>query len=250
MSFDIEAVRARMPGRRIDWHGSVASTMPVAAQLAREGCASGTVVGADEQVAGIGRQGHAWHSETDAGLYVSIILRLNVGPADLPVIMLALGLAAQEAIAQTTDLAVDLRWPNDVMIGEKKCAGILAQLEGSAVIAGIGINVGHSMFPPEIAPLATSLRIAGARIAREDLLIALLNSIDEHTRILSSEGRDAILRLFSRASSYATGRRVRIDKDGAMIEGTTCGLDPSGFLRVREDSGKETTIFTGGVRPA
>jgi BirA family biotin operon repressor/biotin-[acetyl-CoA-carboxylase] ligase len=166
------------------------------------------------------------------------------------VIMLALGLAAQEALAQTTGLAVDLRWPNDVMLGEKKCAGILAQLEGSAVIAGIGVNVGHSRFPPEIAPLATSLRIAGARVAREELLVTLLESIDEHAKLLSTEGREAVLRMFTHASSYANSRRVRIERDGAILEGTTCGLDASGFLRVREDNGKETTIFTGGVRPA
>ena len=120
--------------------------MTVAARLAREGCASGTVVGADQQTAGIGRAGHSWHSEPGSGLYVSIVLRLALGPESLPLVMLALGLATQHAIADVTGLAPDLRWPNDVLLGEKKCAGILAQMEGDAVIAGIGINVGHSQF--------------------------------------------------------------------------------------------------------
>ncbi len=224
--------------------------MSRAAQLAREGCASGSVIGADEQTAGIGRHGHSWHSEKEAGLYVSIILRLALQPKDLPVIMLMLGLAAQKAISETSGLAADLRWPNDVLIGEKKCAGILAQFEGGAVIAGIGVNVAHARFPAAIAPLATSLRIEGAEVKREDLLEALLRSIDEHANVLVNNGGDAILRMFARVSSYARGRRVRVEQNGAAIEGITCGLDRSGFLVVREDNGKETTILAGGVRPA
>ena len=235
---------------RFDWFTSVSSTMTLAS-LARDECASGTVVGADEQVAGIGRHGHSWHSEAEAGLYVSIVLRLDVSASVLPVVMLALGLAVREAIKQVTQLSVDLRWPNDVMIGGKKCAGILAQLEGDAVIAGIGINVNHSRFPSELEPLATSLLLQGkGRVSREDLLVALLQSVDACCRILKDEGADAILNMFARASSYASGRRVRVEKDGATIEGTTSGLDRSGFLVIREDSGKEITILAGGVRPA
>jgi BirA family transcriptional regulator, biotin operon repressor / biotin---[acetyl-CoA-carboxylase] ligase len=144
---------------------------------------------------------------------------------------------------------VDLRWPNDVLIRGKKCAGILAWLQEPAVIAGIGINVGHTRFPEGIAELATSLRLEGAQIKREDLLSDLLRVVDEYSDILTRDGVPAILRMFTRASSYAEGRRVRVENGNETIEGTTCGLDPSGFLRVREDNGRETTIFTGGVRP-
>src|SRR5580700_7362233 len=116
MSFDLASVRPRLPDRHIDWFGSVSSTMTLAARLARDGCASGTVVGADGQVAGIGRHGHAWHSEAEAGLYVSVVLRLPIDRGALPVVMLALGLATREAIAEVTGIAADLRWPNDVLI--------------------------------------------------------------------------------------------------------------------------------------
>jgi BirA family biotin operon repressor/biotin-[acetyl-CoA-carboxylase] ligase len=226
MGFDLNSVSARLPDRRIDWFPSVTSTMTLAARAARDGAPSGTVIGADGQVAGIGRHGHSWHSEAEAGLYVSIILRPPIG------------------------LAADLRWPNDVMISGKKCAGILAQLEMSAIVAGIGINVNHMEFPVEVAPLATSLRLEGKRsVSREDLLVALLQSIDKLMKILTERGAPAILDRFTRASSYARGRRVRVEQNGAIIEGTTCGLDASGFLVVREDNGKETTILAGGVRP-
>lgn len=225
--------------------------MTIAARLARDGCASGTIVGADGQVAGVGRHGHAWQSEAEAGLYVSIVMRLPIAARDLPLVMLALGLAAQEAIVQTTGLAADLRWPNDVLIDGKKCAGILAHLDGDAVIAGIGINVNHTEFPSEIAPLATSLYLAGQRsVSREDLLVALIHEVESCSKILAHDGAPAILKMFTRASSYASGRRVTVEQDGQQIVGVTCGLDPAGFLIVRSDEGKETTILAGGVRPA
>jgi BirA family biotin operon repressor/biotin-[acetyl-CoA-carboxylase] ligase len=250
MPFDLASVRQRLPGRHIDWFGSVTSTMILAARLARDGCASGTVVGADGQVAGIGRHGHTWHSEAEAGLYVSIVLRLPIEVSALPLVMLVLGLATQDAIAQVAGLAADLRWPNDVLHDGKKCAGILAQLEGSAVVAGIGINVNQTAFPESLEPLATSLRLAGKKgVSREDLLVALVNAVDSCCTILTDRGARAVLEMFTRASSYAEGRRVRVEQDGILIEGVTCGLDGSGFLRVRENSGKETTILAGGVRP-
>jgi BirA family biotin operon repressor/biotin-[acetyl-CoA-carboxylase] ligase len=250
MAFDLHTVRLRMPDRRIEWYQTVESTMTIAAALAREGVASGTVVGADEQSAGIGRHGHSWHSEPDAGLYTSTVLRLPVSARELPVVSLALGLAVQQAIAEAAGLAVDLRWPNDVILNGKKCAGILPVVEGDAVIAGIGINVNHGDFPPEIRPLATSLKLAGAtHVSREDLLIALVNAIEEYCAILTNAGSGAILDLFTKASSYAEGRRVRVEQDGANIEGVTCGLDSAGFLKIRQEDGKETKILAGGVRP-
>jgi BirA family biotin operon repressor/biotin-[acetyl-CoA-carboxylase] ligase len=251
MPFDVASVRPRLPGREIEWFQSVTSTMTIAARLARDGCASGTIVGADGQVAGIGRHGHAWHSEACAGLYVSIVLRLPLAARDLPLVMLALGLGTQEAITQVTGLAADLRWPNDVLIGDRKCAGILAQLDGDAVIAGIGINVNHTQFPSEIAQLATSLYLAGHRsVSREDLLVSLVHDVEGCCKILAEQGAPTILRMFTRASTYASGRRVRVDQDDLHLEGITCGLDPAGFLVVRSDDGKETTILAGGVRPA
>lgn len=250
MGFDLASVRARLPDRQIDWFQSVNSTMTLAARLARDGCPSGTVVGADGQVAGLGRHGHAWHSEAEAGLYASIVLRLPIEEGLLPVVMLALGLATQEAIAEVCGLAADLRWPNDVLIDGRKCAGILAQIEGSAVVAGIGINVHQTVFPRDLEFPATSLRLAGKPgVAREDLLVALVDAVERSCKILTEQGPAAILDLFIHASSYAKGRRVRVEKDGAIIEGTTLGLDPSGFLVIGEDNGKETTILAGGVRP-
>jgi BirA family transcriptional regulator, biotin operon repressor / biotin---[acetyl-CoA-carboxylase] ligase len=249
MSFDLAWLRTQMPERRVEWHAVTASTMTEASRLAAKGAPSGTVVGAEEQTAGQGRHGRSWHSERGSGLYVSIILRYQFPPATLPVVTLALGLATADAILKETDLSCDLRWPNDVLIHSKKCAGILTQLEGSAIIAGIGVNVNHSWFPTELSGIATSVCIASGRThSRERLLAALLASVDHHCELLEKEGREPILVMFSQASSYVSGRRVCVDQDSSELRGTTAGLNDSGFLILRGDDGNDRLIVAGGVR--
>ena len=252
MPFDLAAVRAALPDRDIHWHDSLATTMTEAAQLAATGAPSGTVTGADEQTAGQGRLGRRWHSETGTGLYFSVILRLPLTAAEFPLITLALGLAVVEAILEVTDIVCDLRWPNDVLVADRKCAGILTQMETKAVVAGIGINVNQAELPPDIAGIATSLRLTSGRThSREQLLIRLLPKIDEWCDVLAREGRGPILGVFTACSSYVAGRRVTVEiSEGETLTGTTAGLTPDGFLKVRDDRGKEHTIIAGGVRPA
>ena len=251
MAFDVGWVRFRLPGREIVWFDAIDSTMHEAARRAAAGATNGTVIGAEEQTAGRGRLGRKWHSEKASGLYFSVVLRLGCPPDSLPVVTLALGLAAQDAILQTAGIACDLRWPNDVLIESKKCAGILVQLHDSAVIAGIGVNINHASFPDEIAAQATSLRAAtGREHAREPLLVSLLQSIDSFCGLLVAEGKEPILEMFSRASSYVHGRRVIVDQGDAVLQGVTEGLDPSGFLVLRKDDGTPSIILAGGVRPA
>ena len=153
--FNVDSVRARLPGRRIDWFESLDSTMIEA----RRDMQPGRIVGAEEQTAGMGRHGRKWISEPGAGLYVSMVLAAK----PVPVVMLALGLAARHAIGWRRDL----RWPNDVLLNGKKCAGVLAQLEGETIIAGIGINVSQTEFPDDLETPATSLLLEGVtRLAR------------------------------------------------------------------------------------
>ncbi len=230
---------------------TIGSTMQEAAALAAQGHAHGTAVVADEQTAGIGRHGHSWHSEQGVGLYVSVILRLPLAPEGLPIVTLALGLATAEAITEITGLACDIRWPNDLMAGGKKTAGILVQLVDGVAIAGIGINVNHSSFPPELAGEATSLRlVSGKPQDRENLLTCLLASIDKVCDVLSEGGRGAILKMFCDASSYAEGKRVSVDLGGRSIQGVTAGLNNAGFLLVRKADSTIETVISGGVRPA
>ena len=245
MPFDI--TKTGLDPALIHWFAAIDSTMPEAVRLAQAGAPSGTIVGADQQTSGQGRQGHFWHSEKDAGLYVSFVLRIPVVATNLPVVTLALGLAAAEAITKTTGIGCDLRWPNDVLIGGKKVCGILTQLHGTSIIAGIGINVNQAHFPPEIEPLATSLLLASGRDhSRETLLGHLAQAVHSFTGILVHDGKEALLRVFENASSYVRGRRVIVDN---LTTGTTAGLDANGFLILKRDDGTETLILAGGVRP-
>ena len=233
---DIERLRRAFPGRRIECYPTIDSTMRAAA-----GLEPGSVVLANEQTAGQGRHGNAWHSEADNGIYCSLVLK----PA--PLLTMALGLAAAAALAGATGLACDLRWPNDVMLGGKKVAGILVQLVHGAAIAGIGINVNHAAFPPDLISEATSLRLHSGRAwAREEILLLLLPAVERFAAMESA----AILRRFAGASSYAAGRRVTVDQPEGIVEGVTAGLNPDGYLVVRKDDGTDTLIVAGGVRAA
>lgn len=236
--------------RRIEWHDTIDTTMRRAAELAREGCPAGTVVAAREQTAGQGRLGRTWDSRP-GGLYFTIVLRPRLEPAQVPLATLALGLAVADTLQTFLGLAVDLRWPNDVLIGDRKLAGILAQFQDGALLAGVGLNVNQREFPPELAPIATSLLIeTGSEQNPEFLLPALARSIESHLNILETSGATVILRLFEAASSYVSGRRVTVDLPTGEITGTTAGLTADGFLLVRCDDGAEVTVTAGGVRPA
>ena len=229
---DIERLRRAFPARRIDYYPAIDSTMRAAV-----GLEPGSVVLADRQTAGQGRHGRRWHSEPASGIYCSIVLK----PA--PALTLALGLATADAIKRATGIVCDLRWPNDVMLAGKKVAGILVR----NAIAGIGINVNHTSFPAELASDATSLRLhTGAPVSSTGILLHLLPAIDAFVEL----DTDTILRLFASASSYAAGRRVTVAQPDGIIEGTTAGLDPAGFLIVRKDDGTDTLILAGGVRAA
>ncbi|MCS7044451.1 MAG: biotin--[acetyl-CoA-carboxylase] ligase [Bryobacteraceae bacterium] len=236
--------------RTIEWHETIDTTMRRAAELARAGCAAGTVVAARSQTAGIGRMGRTWDSRP-GGLYFTLVLRPRLEPAQLPLTTLALGLGVADALQLFAGVAADLRWPNDVLVADRKLAGILAQFQEGALLAGVGLNVNQTEFPRELSGIATSLRIeTGKEQDPEILLRALVRSIESHVEILETSGASAILRLFENASSYANGRRVTVELPGGEIRGITAGLTPEGFLRVRRDDGQMVTVTAGGVRPA
>lgn len=248
MPLDIGRLRTLRPHNPIHYFPTITSTMTEAARLAGAGAPHGTVVLADEQTAGVGRLGRSWISQRESGIYASIVLSPSAEPANVPVSTLVLGLATAEAIHNCTQLTCDLRWPNDVLIRERKVAGILAQLIDAHVIAGIGINVTQTDFPGNLRTPATSLAIEskGRPPARERVLVNLLESIDSIFSLLAAQGPAAILRAFTAASSYAQQRRVVIEETGE--KGVTAGLDPDGFLLVQADSGHLHRVVSGGIR--
>lgn len=249
MPLDLARIRNLRPQQQIHYLPSVGSTMTEAARLLGEGAPHGTLVIAEEQTAGMGRLGRSWISEPETGLYLSVLLRLPLSPANLPIASLVLGLATAEAIHKATHVACDLRWPNDVLVGERKAAGILTHLVESFIISGIGINVNQTSFPAGLRTPATSLRMEsnGRAQSREELLLALLECLDGFCSTLQIKGPSSILRAFISSSSYAINRRVVVEEGG--IKGVTAGLDENGFLLLRSDAGRMERIASGGIRP-
>ena len=240
-------------GHRIVHYLRVDSTNTAALRLAAEGAAHGTVVLAEEQTAGRGRLGRTWYSERSSGIYVSIILRPPLAPAAAPALTLMAGVAAQAAVERATGLTTDIRWPNDLLLGGKKLCGILTEMSAEvdrlhAVVIGIGINVNHPEIPEELRPIATSLRLeSGRAYARAQILAALLWEIERHYQLLIAQGNEAIARCWETVSSYALGKRIRVDTGGREFYATTAGLDPSGALRVRHEDGHEELLVAGEI---
>ena len=258
-SFSVEVVEAGIAQTQfaglVRHFVSVGSTSTLALEAAQAGVINGVWV-ADEQTAGRGRGGHGWHSVAGDGLYVSVLVRPALVMTRALWLSLATGLAAQAAIAEVTGLMADIRWPNDLLLAEKKCGGILVETGVDAqhqpaslryAVIGIGINVNHAEFPADLAGMATSLRReTGGEWPRERLLAAILRSLDEELQFLpSEEGR--LLERFARASTWVSGKRVNVGEDGGYT-GLTAGLNADGFLMVDGDDGVGHTVLSGGVR--
>lgn len=239
-----------LPGRQVEWHQSLPSTMYRASALAREGAPHGTIVGAEEQTQGEGRMGREWHSAAGEGLYFTVVLRPQLPPRDSPMLTVCLGLAVAEAISRLTPLRCDLRWPNDVLIGERKVCGILVKYEEGAFLAGIGVNLEQQGFPQGLATPPTSLAMEGqAGIPREELLTMLAELIDSYISMLEKGGKQGIINTFLLASSYARGRAVEVDFGSHRERGITDGLNEDGYLWLRLPSGEKRLVVAGGVRP-
>jgi len=222
------------------------STMKDAAVLAARGEPHGTAVITQSQTAGIGRQGHTWHSADSGGLYISIILRLAIAPSEMPILTMALGLAVQRAVNDMALVSCDLRWPNDVMLSDRKLAGTIVQAAEGALIAGIGLNVNQREFPADLAETATSLKIETGREHSKDALAdRIIAESLRHSSLLAERGKREILRRFEESSTWPRGKAVEVD---GKIRGVTAGLDENGFLLVRTPDRLET-ILAGGVRP-
>ena len=248
-------VRGTIFAEHIHHYYRAGSTNNIALEAAAAGAPEGSVFLTEQQTAGRGRGDHTWHSAESTGIYCSVILRPNLPPADVLILSLATGLAVQEAVKQTDPKAnPELKWPNDVLIGGKKFCGILTEMSAEAtrvrhIVVGIGINVNHAQFPRDLQEMATSLRLATAKVwSRLELCAALLKSLDREYAALVEEpdAENRILRRFEQHAPMAKGAHIHVEENGGF-EGVTEGLDPRGFLRVRTAQGLRV-VYSGTVR--
>lgn len=235
---------------------SATSTMDQAMSAIVAGAPEGYVVIADEQSAGRGRRGHAWQSPPGAGLYLSIVLR---PPADggggrvASLITLAAGVGVRHAIGRSTGLWADLKWPNDLLAGRRKLAGILAEghavgTAAPAIVVGVGVNVRRAVLEPSLAERATSIEAELGRVVpRGPVLEELLVSLADVYLRLRRGDADAILREWREAAPSASGTPVEWESGGVTCEGTTAGIDRDGALMIRTATAVERVV-SGEVR--
>lgn len=249
----IEAMIASM-GLRIGSPLSIvretASTSDDAKSAARAGALHGSTWVAEEQSKGRGRQGRAWQSAAGENILVSVLLRTTVSPERVPPLSLVVGLAVRDAVEHATGADdVRVKWPNDVLIGDKKVAGILVEtlLSGArveAVIMGIGLNVHAQTFPDDLKSRATSMaRATGRPLSRSAVLADILKRLDHEAELVLHRGLGPFRARLEKADALF-GMRVSRD-DG--ISGVAQGIDDGGGLRVAQDNGAIAVWSSGEV---
>ena len=236
-------------GATIHRLGGVASTQEEAARRAVAGAPEGAVVTATHQRAGRGRRGRQWLDAPGESLLMSVVLRPPIPPGQAPQLSLVAAVAVVDALAPA-GVSAAIRWPNDVMVGERKICGVLPEAATTAggalahVILGIGLNLNQEDFPTPIQALATSARIVTGRVhVVEEMLAAVLAALDRWYARFLREGPGGLHEAWlERAQSI--GRRARA-ADGR--EGIAVGLATDGALLLRTDGGETVRVFAGEV---
>ena len=233
---------------------SLPSTNTEATRQAAQGAPEGLCVVAREQTKGRGRARRVWISPADAGLYFSIVLRPEaIAPQSWPLLTLMSALAVRDALLEACELQTDIKWPNAIIVDDRKLCGILAETvetaSGRAIVVGIGINLDDRAFPPELKEIATSVaRRNGNKPDAEQLLQSLVRAIERRYKTLQSPGgTEATVSEWMQSSSYAYDRRVRVSLSEEIFDGCTRGLEADGALRVETEQGEIRIIRAGDV---
>ncbi len=240
-------------GRLLQYHESVDSTNRLAEQAARDGAAHGTVIVAGEQTAGRGRFQRLWHSPPGLGLWFSILVRPNITAAEAPTLSLLTGLALAQALEDLLPVQAQLKWPNDLLLKNKKTAGILLDLSSEQnqidyIVIGVGINVSQQPadFPEEVRDSATSLAIAsGKTVDFDTLLIGFLETFERLYHQFLDQGFTPFVEPYQDRCTLL-GHEVSITVGDNIITGEVIGLQPSGAMVIFAD-GQETAVFAGEV---
>ena len=234
---DADGLRASTFARHVEIHDTIGSTNDRALDLAAAGEPEGVIVLAEEQTSGRGRRERTWASQSRVGIYVSIILRPDVAATRAPLFTFTAAVAVAEALREACHVQAGIKWPNDVVVGRRKIAGILAESRGSdprirEMVMGIGVNVNQTAddFGP-LADRATSVRVeAGEVVDRVPILAAILEGFERrYGAVLRGQSAD-LLREWEALSALPRGRRVTVDGPTGRCEGTVAGVDEEGAL--------------------
>ncbi len=236
--------------RVYEYYDEVSSTMDIAAERAGAGAVHGTVICADTQTVGRGRMGRPWVSPAGAGVYVSLILRPEIPLVDLPKMTLMAGVAVAEAIADVSGLEPEIKWPNDLLVSGKKCAGILTEMRAQServdfFIIGIGVNV-HGAEAGLPAGAVSLSEASGRTVSRVVLFQRMMAALEGWYGRVCEQGFDEVMETW-RKKARLWGRRVRVDTGQGPFEAVAESLAGDGALVVRCDDGAVKKIYSGDV---
>ena len=239
-----------MIGKKVYAYETTDSTMDLAHRLGQAGEPEGSVVVAESQSKGRGRLGRSWISPKSKGIYASILLRPSLRLSEVPKITLMAAVAAARAIQAETRLSPEIKWPNDILLGGKKVAGILTEMNAESdrinyVVIGIGMNV--NSLQKDLPDRATSIsEELGRPVDRTKLAQALFEEMDKAYAEFLNQGFDGILEAW-RGFAHFLGRRIRVTTQGRTVDGQAVDVDSDGTLRVRTDNGLVESLSAGEV---
>ncbi len=248
--------RDRLTGTRfatVRTYAELDSTNTALVEEARGGASEGLVLVADHQSAGRGRLGRTWSAEPGSALLVSVLLRPPLPIDEVPVVLMAAGLAACDGVEAAAGFRPGLKWPNDLVVDDRKLAGLLTEATGGpdpGVVLGLGINVSSAAYPEELKGVATSCEeVASRPVDRGELLVAFLTALDSrYSAVLAGGGRETTLQAY-RADSATVGRRVRVElTTGPALEGEASRVADDGRLVVVDEAGAEHLVHVGDVK--
>lgn len=245
-----DGLNTKFIGRKIYYFDVTSSTMDIALQLGIEGCPEGTLILAEAQTKGRGRLAREWFSPKYKGIYLSLVLRPKIPLHQAPILTLLSALSICEAIKEITGLDAKIKWPNDILIHNKKLGGILTELNAETdeirfIIIGIGLNVNNDK--KTLVSLATSLKEqAKVNINRVELLQEILRKLEANYLSFQEKGSEPILEKW-RNYNVTLGRRIKVFFYRQHIEGQAVDIDTDGSLLVRSDSGIMQKVSAGDV---
>ncbi len=245
-------LRAKILGHDVRYFDSVDSTMDVAFQLGVEGASEGTVVCAESQAKGKGRLGRGWTSPKSKGIYMSVILRPSLAPTDVARFTLLSAVAVCEAVARFSGVTVKIKWPNDILVGDKKLAGILTEMSAEMdrvrfIVIGIGINVSTplSQLPPNATSIKKEMK---KKVSRVVLFQDILWSLENWYSCSRTQGFVPVIKRWKELSS-TLGQHIRLVDQSGDIEGQAVDLDEYGGLMIRGHDGLIVKKMSGDVIP-
>ena len=240
-------------GRSIVYSSEIDSTNTRAKMLGESGAVHGTLVASESQNAGKGRRGRQWSSPAGSSIYMTLLLRPEFAPMKAPMLTLVMAYSVAEAVRETENLEIGIKWPNDLVLNKKKICGILTEMSTEPdfinhVVIGVGINVNNETFPEEISMTATSLaKETGKTFNRAELIAAVMKKFEKNYEEFCKTEDLSFMQEKYNEILVNKDREVTVLEPGNEYHAKALGINSTGELQVVKDDGTEVSVFAGEV---